>query len=70
MGERIAWARLLRVAARECGIMPEQFWRLTPAEFLLIAGHEEGGARSMTRSALDALAAKFPDREPVEGRSG
>lgn len=70
MGERIAWARLLRVAARDFGIMPDQFWLLTPAEFLLIAGHGEGGARSMTRSALDALVARFPDREPFEGRSG
>lgn len=58
---RIEWARLMRLGLVEIGLRPAEFWDLTPAELMLIAGIDGRGGMAMTRSALDALMARFPD---------
>jgi uncharacterized phage protein (TIGR02216 family) len=59
MSDRIDWKALLRLGLRDMRLQPDAFWRLTPAEFLLMAGI--GSAAPMTRSGLQALQAQFPD---------
>ncbi|MEO1274835.1 MAG: phage tail assembly chaperone [Pseudomonadota bacterium] len=56
----MAWGTLLRAGVRELGLRPDEFWALTPAEFLLIAGNAPD---SMTRAGLEALMARFPDKD-------
>ncbi len=56
------WPGLLRVGLRGLGLLPEAFWRLTPAELALMLG-DGGGAAPLTRARLDELAAKWPDQE-------
>lgn len=58
--ERFDWAALMRTGFRQLGLTPAQFWALTPAEFLMLLGHE-GGSAPMTRRQLQALAERFPD---------
>jgi uncharacterized phage protein (TIGR02216 family) len=53
------WAALMRAGISGLGLSPGEFWRLSPAELLLMLG---GTAPApMQRSAFDALAARFPD---------
>ena len=58
--KRIAWPRLMRLGLVQLGLRPEEFWDLTPAELMLMAG---GGAgqEALTRAGLEALAARYPD---------
>ncbi len=58
---RIAWAKLMRLGLAELRLPPATFWDLTPAELLLMAGvYEDRGA--LTRSGLDELVRRYPDR--------
>lgn len=54
------WPALMRVAYRGLGLSPAEFWRLTPAEFLILLGPESGAA-PLRRDAFEALLARFPD---------
>nr|WP_281502113.1 rcc01693 family protein [Loktanella sp. F6476L] len=54
------WPALLRAGVRGLGLRPDQFWRLTPAEFRLMLGIDAGSA-PMGRAALDALSQAYPD---------
>jgi uncharacterized phage protein (TIGR02216 family) len=56
---RLDWAAMLRAGLSGLGLTPQEFWRLSPAELLLMLG--ETGPGPMQRSAFDALAARFPD---------
>ncbi|MFT5967619.1 MAG: putative phage protein (TIGR02216 family) [Yoonia sp.] len=56
------WAALLKAGVRGLGLQPDQFWRLTPAEFRLMLGIDAGSA-PMSRSALDALSQAYPDEK-------
>ena len=56
------WAALLKAGVRGLGLQPDQFWRLTPAEFRLMLGIDAGSA-PMGRSALDALSQAYPDKK-------
>lgn len=38
------WPALMRVAYQGLGLSPEAFWRMTPAEFLILLGPENGAA--------------------------
>ena len=58
----IDWPTLLRIGLGSMGLKPNDFWALTPAEFLLMAGLEPGSSAAMTRKELDALRARFPDK--------
>jgi uncharacterized phage protein (TIGR02216 family) len=61
MAERIAWGALLRLGLGRLGLTPDEFWGLTPAELVAMAGAGGATGRGMRRAALDALAARFPD---------
>lgn len=41
-------------------LTPEQFWALTPAELMLMAGIDNGGA-SLSRGAFSELLTLYPD---------
>lgn len=64
--KRIAWHRLMRLGLAQMGLRPDEFWNLTPAELMLMAGSGEG-REALTRSGLEELAARFPDA-PSETR--
>lgn len=54
------WPGLMRAGMQGLGLRPDQFWRLTPGELLLMLG-EGATAAPLTRARLDALAREFPD---------
>lgn len=54
------WGTLMRAGIRGAGLKPWEFWRLTPAELMLILG-QEGQGRALSRGRLDELLADFPD---------
>jgi len=54
------WPALMRAGMQGLGLTPEAFWRLTPAELLVMLGDQAGPA-PMGRAGLEALAARFPD---------
>lgn len=56
------WPVLMGAGMRGLGLRPGDFWALTPAELAFLLG-VEGGRLPMDRAGLDALAARFPDRE-------
>ena len=60
MRERFDWIALMTAGVRGLGLRPAEFWTLTPAELAFMLG-EHDGRHAMTRSTLDALAARFPD---------
>jgi uncharacterized phage protein (TIGR02216 family) len=72
--KRIDWPRLIRLGLVDLRLRPTDFWDLTPAELLLLAGHG-AGREALTRAGLAELAARFPDRSSVseahpEGEDG
>lgn len=60
------WPALMRVAFQGLGLTPKMFWSLTPAEFLILLGPENGAA-PLRRDAFDALLARFPDNTDEDG---
>ena len=58
----IDWPGLMRVGMVQLGLVPEVFWRLTPAELQMLTGPEPTGQAAFTRARLDALVRAFPDR--------
>jgi uncharacterized phage protein (TIGR02216 family) len=54
------WRGLMRAGMHDLRLTPDQFWRLTPAELLVMLGIE-GGAAPLTRARLAELSAAFPD---------
>lgn len=54
------WAGLMRLGLHILRLPPEQFWRLTPIELLVMLG-QEACEPPITRARLDALAAAYPD---------
>ena len=55
------WPGLMRAGFRGLGLRPEEFWRLTPAELLMLLGRN-GGVAPLNRERLSELARAFPDR--------
>lgn len=55
------WGALLRAGVREARLRPEEFWRLTPAELLIVLGREGGSNPAMARSRLEELSQQWPD---------
>lgn len=64
----IDWPGLMRAGLRGLGLRPEEFWRLTPVELLVMLGHE-AGPPPLTRARLEELARAFPDA-PKGGGDG
>jgi uncharacterized phage protein (TIGR02216 family) len=66
------WPALMRAGLQGLGLLPDDFWRITPAELLMMLGDTPGVA-PMGRARLEALAARFPDvkhEEIDDGRTG
>lgn len=59
------WPGLMRAGMAGLGLHPDQFWRLTPAELVVMLG-DPAAVAPLGRSALDALRQAWPD--PVAGR--
>lgn len=59
---RFDWPALMRAGIAGRGLTPDVFWRLTPAELLMLLGRTGGGPAPMGRKRLAELAAAFPDR--------
>jgi uncharacterized phage protein (TIGR02216 family) len=54
------WPGLMRAGMRGLGLKPDDFWRLTPGELVLMLG-EGGGVRPLSRARLDELVRAYPD---------
>ena len=54
------WPGLMCAGLIRLRLRPEEFWRLTPIEFLLLAGYANASAPT-TRETLDRLSRAFPD---------
>jgi uncharacterized phage protein (TIGR02216 family) len=65
MNRRLDWAGLMRAGLLGLRLSPEAFWKLTPAELMLMLGLGAGAA-PMRRGRLDDLLRAFPD-DPGEG---
>lgn len=57
------WPGLMRAGLGRLGLTPCEFWRLTPAELVLMLG-EPGAVPPLNRTRLAELARAWPDREP------
>ncbi|WP_347313114.1 rcc01693 family protein [Defluviimonas sp. SAOS-178_SWC] len=55
------WPGLLRAGLGGLGLRPEEFWRLTPAELVLMLGDPRAVA-PLNRARLDELARAWPDK--------
>jgi len=60
---RIAWPALMRAGMIELGLRPAEFWALTPAELMFLAGAGSGAGGALSRDGLDALISRFPDTD-------
>ena len=54
------WPALLRVGLSRLGLLPDQFWALTPAELQLMLGPPSAAAPLLSEG-LAALMAAYPD---------
>ena len=57
------WGAMMRIGMRDLGLKPDEFWQLTPLEFMIISGFEGRRSAVMTRTDLRALCDRFPDTE-------
>ncbi|MFN0114573.1 MAG: rcc01693 family protein [Paracoccaceae bacterium] len=65
-GGRLDWGGLMRAGMAGLGMRPDEFWRLTPAELMLMLG-DPGSRRPMNRKGLAELMAAWPDGEKGQG---
>lgn len=61
MSRRLDWAGLMQAGLVGLRLEPGAFWRLTPAELMLMLGLT-GGQAPMGRARLQDLLRAFPDR--------
>lgn len=69
---RFDWPAMMRAGMQGIGLMPDVFWRLSPAELLMLLG-DAPDAAPLGRAGLEALIARFPDvihKERGDGRNG
>ncbi len=69
MTRKLDWAGLMRAGFVGLRLSPEAFWRLTPAELMLMLGQETGPA-PMGRSRFEDLVRAFPDDPGGEDKHG
>lgn len=55
------WPGLMRAGMHGLGLKPDEFWRLSPLELMLMLGRE-GGQAPLGRARMEELARAFPDR--------
>jgi len=58
------WPAMMRAAFQGLRLRPDEFWALTPAEFLMMLGID-GGSPALTRDRLAELSEKYPDSQKV-----
>ena len=59
---RLDWPSMMRAGLCRLRLRPDEFWRLTPAELVLMLGLDQTDA-PLGRAGLDALLKAFPDTE-------
>ncbi len=59
------WPALMRLGLRDLRLRPGDFWALTPAELMLMAGLDAAPG-PLTRARLEELAARYPDHRKGE----
>ena len=52
---KLDWAGLMRAGMRGLGLRPDQFWRLSPAELMLMLGVDGRGIAPLNRARLAEL---------------
>lgn len=62
------WPGLMRVGLGRLGLRPEEFWRLTPAELVLMLG-DPNAVAPLDRTRLAELAGAWPDAVAVQERT-
>lgn len=60
------WPGLMRAGIGGIGLRPEEFWRLTPAELVLMLG-DPAAAAPLDRVRLGELVRAWPDRIKEDG---
>jgi uncharacterized phage protein (TIGR02216 family) len=60
MSRRLDWSGLMRAGLVGLRLEPGTFWRLTPAELMLMLGLT-GGNMAMRRARFEDLLRAFPD---------
>ena len=63
------WPGLMRAGMQGLGLHPEQFWRLTPVELLVMLGIA-GGDAPLTRQRLAEMSEAFPDMAKGQADGG
>lgn len=63
----IDWPGLMRAGLGRLGLKPEEFWRLTPAELVLMLG-EPAVVPPLNRARLAELARAWPDLAPENAK--
>lgn len=62
------WPGLMRAGLGRLGLLPREFWALTPAELMLMLG-DPAGTAPLSRARLAELARAWPDGGP-DGEPG
>lgn len=57
---RFDWSGLMRAGLNGLGLMPADFWALTPAELALMLG-QGSGEKPLGRDRLEELMNAYPD---------
>lgn len=60
------WPGLMRAGMAGLGLHPDQFWRLTPAELVVMLG-DPAAVAPLARPALEALRRAWPDTDTAKG---
>lgn len=69
------WPGLLRLALTPSrngglGLLPCEFWALSPVELRLMLGEHSGGTPGVSRGRLGDLMAAYPDKMAKGGEDG
>lgn len=60
--ETLDWAGMMRAGLHGLGLRPAEFWALTPVELMVMLGRDGAEAVRLSRSGLESLIARYPDR--------
>lgn len=61
-GSGLDWPGLMRAGLHGLRLCPDQFWRLTPIELMVMLGRD-GGQGPISRDRLNDLLRDFPDSD-------